>query len=237
MSNTALITGGAKRIGREIALYLSQNQYAIALHYNTSEDDARKVARRIEQNGAACALFRCDLSDFSSVSKLIPAVFKKFPDCNLLIHNASVFTRAHLLETDEELFDRHFTVNFKAPFFLSQQFAKRCRKGHIITMLDTKINKNDTPYFTYSLTKKALHEFTKMAALELGPDIRVNGICPGLILPSEYTDEKSFNRMAGKIPLKATGNPERVVSAISFLLDNPFITGECIFVDGGEHLV
>ena len=237
MSRAALITGGAQRIGKEIAFFLFKKQFKIALHYNTSKEAAEEIAQYINTNGGECFLFPCDLNDIASTARLIPEVINTFQNCELLINNASIFKRAYLRETDEATFDQQFNVNFKAPLFLSQQFAEQCGTGHIINVLDTKVSRHHTPYFVYSLTKKALFEFTKMAAVELGPEIRVNGICPGLILPSVDSGEEGFKKMAKKIPLKATGNPNYITSAIEFLLENPFITGECIFVDGGENLL
>ena len=104
-------------------------------------------------------------------------------------------------------------------------------------LLDTRITQDSYHYFAYSLTKKALEAFTRMAARELGPRIRVNGVAPGLILPSADTEKEAFARMGERIPLKSTGKPEDVASAVLFLLENPFITGECVFVDGGEKLL
>ncbi len=233
----AIVTGGAKRIGKEIVFYLARQGYDIALHYHQSKTDANSVAKEIEKLGVACALFSYDLSDPATPKDLILEVFETFPDSSLLVNNASIFNRAYFLETDETFFDDHFTVNVKTPFFLSQHFAKQCKAGHIINLLDTKISKNHTPYFAYSLTKKVLFEFTKMAAKELAPSIRVNGICPGLILPSLESGKEGFDKMAQSIPAKRVGNPECITTALDYLLKNHFVTGECLFVDGGEHLL
>lgn len=140
------------------------------------------------------------------------------------------------METDPDLFDRHMQINFKTPFFLSQDFARICKKGLIINMLDTKIHKTLIEYFVYTLSKKVLFEFTQMAAKELGPDIRVNGIAPGLILPAAGMSEKEFEEMGERIPLKQTGSPQDIVQAVGFFMENDFISGEVISVDGGEHL-
>jgi len=237
MSRSALITGGAQRIGKEIALFLFKKHYKIALHYNTSKEAAEDIAQYINTNGGECFLFQGDLCNTASYAQLISEVFNTFQNCSLLINNASLFERAHFNETDEESFNRQFTVNFKAPFFLSRHFADHCTEGHIINLLDTKVSRNHTPYFVYSLTKKALLEFTRMAAVELGPKIRVNGICPGLILPPVSLKEESFKKMGEKIPLKSIGNPQYITSAVEYLLENPYVTGECLFVDGGENLI
>ncbi len=233
---TALITGGAKRIGRAVALKLAEHGFNIAIHYQSSQTEAESLRSKILDIGVGCDIFQCDFSDMDSVSTLIGRVFDVFPDCNLLINNASLFERAHLMETTPDFFERLMTVNLKTPVFLSKSFAERCQSGQIINLLDTKIEKELTPYFVYALTKKGLRDFTRMAAKELAPNIRVNGVAPGLILPSAENDPESFERMGGKIPLKRTGNPDDIVRAVMFLVENEFITGECIHVDGGEHI-
>ena len=234
---TAIVTGGAKRIGRAIALALAGMEYDIALHYNFSKNNAEKVVQQIERTGRKCQLFPCDFNNMNQVAQFVPQVFEIFPNCNLLINIASIFERARLMNTDEDLFDRQFNINFKTPFFLCRDFARFCNKGHIINILDTKISKVLIEYFAYTLTKKALFELTKMAAKELAPCIRVNGVCPGLILPPPGKAEEYLNKMSKHVPLQRKGDVDSIVSAISFLIKNKFITGEWIFVDGGEHLL
>jgi pteridine reductase len=237
MQGSVLITGGSKRIGKSVAISLAEKGYSIALHYHSSKSEAEEGASEIRKHGVQCRLYPADLSIMENINALIPNVLQDFPDLLLLINNASVFHRAYLMDTDSTLFDRTFTINFKAPFFLSRDFAYYCDHGQIINMLDTKISTSLTSYFAYTLSKKALFEFTKMAAKELGPNIRVNGICPGLILPSREFSRREFEKMGTKIPLKRTGNPSDILSAVHFLMDNTYITGETIFIDGGEHLI
>jgi len=236
VNRTAIVTGGAKRLGSAIAIALAEKGYDIALHYHSSQPSAVDVQQHIESLGKKCQLFTCNFNDMKQVAQLIPQIAAVFPDCEVLINSASIFERVRLMETDEDIFDRHFTINFKTPFFLSRDFARYFKKGHIINILDTKISKPLIEYFTYTLSKKTLFEFTKMAAKELAPAIRVNGICPGLILPPPGEDEVYLDEKSRNIPLKRKGSIENVTSAIYFLLENPFITGEWIFVDGGEHL-
>lgn len=237
MDQVALITGGAKRIGKAIALALAERGIHIALHYQHSQDASEKTANAIREMGVQCERFQCDLSDLGAVEALIPAVRKKFGCCHLLINNASIFQRAPLLDTPIELMERIIRINLEAPLLLSRSLAAGDREGQIINLLDTKITADHSPYFIYLLTKKALSEATRMAAVELGPKIRVNGIAPGLILPSADSGPEAFERMGQKIPLQSTGDPSVIVRAVLFLLDNPFVTGECLFVDGGEHLI
>jgi pteridine reductase len=234
---SALITGGTRRIGKAIALSLAEKGYHIALHCHASNKEAETTAKEIKEHGVRCRVFPADLDQNDDMLSLIPNVLQDFPDLNLLINNASIFIRRHLIDTDIELFDRTWNINVKAPIFLSRDFADYRGEGHIINMLDTKISKQLISYFVYSLSKKTLAEFTKMAAKELGPKIRVNGICPGLILPSKDTSKEAFEKMGAKIPLQSTGDSSRIVSAVHFLIENTYITGETLFIDGGEHLM
>jgi len=240
LSKAALITGGAKRIGRQIALYLANQGFDIAVHYNRSVKDAEQVAEEIRSMGRECSIFQADLTGREQVVKLADDVFEKFSEISLLINNASLFERAGFLQTDEALFEKLFSANFRAPFLLMQKFGRHANDKNIrlqiINILDAKISRNHTPYFWYSLTKKSLADLTLMAAKALGPNVRVNGISPGLILPSKDSGEEGFLRMKENIPLKMTGNPDYITHAIGFLLDNPFVTGEILFIDGGEHL-
>lgn len=237
MSGAVLITGGARRIGREIALALAARGREIALHYNRSRDDAETAAEEIRRAGATCRLFQADLADMKQVLTLIERVADACPALDTLINNASIFEPATLLATDEAFYDRHFAVNLKAPFFLTRDFAHRIRRGHVINLLDTKVTRAFTTYFAYALTKKALFEFNRMAAKELAPRIRVNGVAPGLILPPAGCGDDYLEEQSRRLPLRAHGGPADIASAVLFLLDAPFITGECILVDGGEHLL
>lgn len=234
---TALITGGGKRIGRAIALRLADLGFNIALHYNSSREDAERVAAEVQHAGVRCQLFRCDFADVDAVFQLMESVADACPDLSILVNNASIFERGPLLETDSTLFDRHFHINFRAPFFLTRDLARRCERGHVINLVDTKINRNADVYFAYTLTKKALYEFTKMAAVQLGPHFRVNAVGPGLVLPPPGEDESYLAKQASSIPLRRHGDATSVCDAIAYLVENTFITGQVIYVDGGQHLL
>jgi pteridine reductase len=236
LKGTAIVTGGAVRIGRAISLALAREGYDIILHYNSSAEEAKEVEQAIIKCERRCHLIQCDFNNMKQVSYFIPRAFEFYPDCNVLINGASIFERARLKDTNNKLLDRHFNINFKTPFILSRDFAKYAKNGHIINILDTKISRTLIEYFAYYLTKKALFEFTQMAAKELAPAIRVNGVCPGLILPPAGEDDEYLQKLAENIPMKRKGNVDSVTSAILFLLENQYITGECIYVDGGEHL-
>ena len=233
---SALITGGAKRIGKAIALDLAQNGYDIALHYNTSYKEAKKVLKQVEKLGRKCVLFKCDLNKTSDVLKLIKKVKEIFPSLNLLINNASIFKEGKILENELPFFDHHFNINLKAPIFLSRDFARVSKTGYIINILDTNITRKRTKNFAYNLSKKMLYEFTMLAASEFAPNIRVNAIAPGPILPPQGKGMKYLLENAKKVPLKRKGELTNIVQTVNFLLENDYITGQCIFVDGGDHL-
>jgi len=233
----ALVTGGAKRIGRSICFSLASKGYKIALHYHRSSAEAKKVAKIINQKGGSCQLFSCDLFDQGQTSMLIPNVLKKFPKLDLLVNNASVFEPSTIKNLDLKMLNRHFAVNFNAAYILTAQFAQKCKKGNIINILDTHIVNNKTRHASYLLSKKALCELTKLSAVELAPHIRVNAISPGLIFPPAKAGSGYLDRLAKKIPLRKKGHVNQINQSIEFLLNNPYITGQIVFNDGGEHLI
>lgn len=236
MAKAALVTGGAKRIGRSIALALAEESYDIALHYGTSAAEAEKTAGEIRQLGVECATFRCDLADEQEVLCLLPRVVEKMPGLEILVNNASIFEKGKIVDTEPDFYRQHVAINFTAPYFLSRDFARICKKGQIINLLDTRVTSSDFNYAIYTITKKALAELTKISAREFAPDIRVNAIAPGIILPPPGGDRHSFEKMALKIPLKKTGGLDYVVQSVKFILKNDFLTGQLIYLDGGENL-
>lgn len=230
------MTGGAVRIGRAIALELARLGFDIALHCATSRQAAGTTAAEISALGRRCAVYACDLSDLDAVIALSEQVGQAHSDWSLLVNNASIFEPGRLRETHPDLYDRLFAINLRAPFFLSRDFARHRGRGQIINILDTKVARLPVNHFAYTLTKKALAEMTRMAARELAPHIRVNAVCPGLVLPPPGEDETYLRRMAPHVPLQRRGFPEEIAAAVRFLVENEFITGEILFVDGGEHL-
>ncbi len=236
MKKAAFVTGAAERLGKAMALALAGMGYDIALHYNSSEKHAKKTAEEIKSLGRKCGIFKADLSDIKGIKPLTARVFRTFPNCSLLINNASIFENRDFMEVTEESFDREFALNFKAPFFLSQEFSRRKSAEIIVNMLDTRVSRIEPGHFVYNLSKKALRDFTLMAARALGPKIRVHGICPGPILPPPGKDSKYLRRISGNTSLGKPGHPDYVISALKYILDNSYVTGECLYVDGGQHL-
>jgi len=235
--HAALITGSAKRLGKSIALHLASLGYDIALHYDQSAKEARQLRSVIMKNNVRCECFSCDLSNENKTARLIPNVLKTFPRLNVLINNASIFQKSDLKQADVSSFDRHFSIHVKAPFILSGAFADKCKKGLIINILDTNVVKNKTSYATYLLSKKSLHDLTLLSALAFAPKIRVNGIAPGVILPSKDTSANNLNPLIKTIPLKQKGRAFHITQAVQFLIENGYLTGQIIFADGGQSLV
>lgn len=236
MGKAALVTGGGKRLGRAICLALAERGYDIGVHYNSSQTEAEDTAEAVEDLGVNSETFKHDLSNSSSSGKFIKGVAKVFPNLCLLVNSASLFENVKFKDVTEEQFDRDFNINFKSPFFLSRYFSEEPSAEHIVNLLDMRVSQIETEHFVYNLTKKTLRDFTLMAAKALGPKIRVNGICPGPILPPPGMDERYLEKVSMDTPLKAPGKPEYIITALNYLLDNPYVTGECLFVDGGQHL-
>jgi len=237
MQNTALITGAAKRLGKAIAVGLARRGWDVALHYGQSADDAAATAAEIRQLGSRCEPLRADLDDPADVRTLVARAREVLGPLTLLVNNAAIFERAEFLQTDEDLFDRHFDINFRAPFFLSRDFARQCDgDGHIINLIDAAHTHAGQTYFAYTLSKKLLAEFTPLAARALGPRIRVNAICPGPMLPPPGGRPDDLHHVAAKTPLQRTGAAADIVAAAEFLIDNPYVTGQLLYVDGGQHI-
>jgi pteridine reductase len=231
------ITGAARRVGAATALYCAKRGYDIALHYQRSESEAKALQEQIKSLGSECRIFSHDLADIKGLPGLATKVKQAFPRCTALVNNASVFERAGLMETDEALFDRQMDINFKAPFFLTQAFVKTFGEGSVVNILDTDVTGTGTSHFAYLLSKKALLEFTRMAARELGPKIRVGGVCPGSMLPSAENPDGYEDKVAKLIPLKENPSLDELAEAVLWLTQQRHVTGQVIFVDGGKHVL
>ena len=237
IKGSALVTGAGKRIGRQVALHLAKAGYHIALHYHHSKPEAMSTAQAIYKTGVRCELFCCDLEDEVQALKLVPQVFKAFPNLNVLINSASIFIPNQLGAVDLTLFKTHWNINFKAPYILTCEFARLAQKGLAINFVDANVVKYKTRYADYLMTKKALLEFTKMAAVQWGPRIRVNGISPGMILAPVNNQPDDRLKRARQIPLQRTGSPAHILRSVQFLLENDYLTGQIIVNDGGESLI
>jgi NAD(P)-dependent dehydrogenase (short-subunit alcohol dehydrogenase family) len=234
--DAVLVTGAAKRVGRALALHLAHQGHDIALHYHTSAAEAEILKREVEGLNVACELFACDLSDLESLPKLISSVLERFAGCRTLINNASRFEPGNFLTGSLQEYGQMMRINFESPMFLAQAFARQVAGGHVINLLDTKIADQKHSHFFYLLAKKCLRDFTLMAATELGVRCRINAVCPGYLLPSEGWTEDYVQRLNARLPLGKHAEVEDVCHAVAFLMESRAITGQLIYVDGGEHL-
>ena len=239
MKKYALVTGGADRIGRAVAIHLAKQGYHLLLHYNSSSEKAQKVKEEIEslETGVSAQLLQIDFLADNDFDQILEDLKTQNITLEVLVNCASDFIPSDFKKVGSELLDKELTINFKNPYLLTKAFARIYDKGNIINFIDTKVTKNHTVHLDYILSKKLLQDFTKISAVELAPNFRVNGIAPGLILPPEGKDESYLLNLAKNIPLKTIGNLEEILKAVQFILDSPFFTGQTLFIDGGEHLV
>jgi NAD(P)-dependent dehydrogenase (short-subunit alcohol dehydrogenase family) len=233
-----LVTGAGQRIGNGIATHLAEKGWDVAIHYNRSEKDAAELAQILIRKfpDGRFETFRADLTDTRETEMLIGRVAAVMGKPEILVNNASVFEPASIRNSTPQFFDRQIAVNFRAPFILIREFARLCEKGLIINMVDTRITGNQPGYAAYTLSKKALWELTKMAALELAPGFRVNAIAPGLALPPAGEDERYLLRLSVRIPMKKPGGLIPILKSVDFILENEYLTGQLLYCDGGENL-
>jgi len=242
-TRTYLITGAAHRIGRALALGLAKDAAAIYIHYNTSESAAKQLAQEISKAGAKAFTINADLSSVTQCENLLKRAQDLAGPIDVLINNASIFEEGLLTGITVDDLNRNMMINAYAPLLLSRSFEKlnkqrkTSRLPVIINMLDSRITDYDRQHAAYHLAKRALFTLTKMLALEFAPGVRVNGVAPGLILPPAGKDSSYLEQLKSTNPLKAIGTIEQVVEAVRFLVNNEFVTGQVIYVDGGRNLL
>jgi NAD(P)-dependent dehydrogenase (short-subunit alcohol dehydrogenase family) len=235
----ALVTGAGKRIGRAIALGLAADGWAVAVHHGDSKGEADSIVADIAARGGKAVALKADLAREEQVAPLLGQATAALGPLGCLVNNASIFENDLALDVTRESWDRHLAVNLRAPFVLSQEFARQLpedRQGCIVNMLDERVWSLTPYFFSYTLSKSALWTVTQTLALALAPRIRVNGIGPGPALPSPRQTEAQFQRQAGLMPLMRGTTPEEIADAVKFILAAPALTGQMIALDGGQHL-
>ncbi len=239
MPRTALVTGAAQRIGRAIAEDLAANGFAVAAHYHRSAGEAEEVVRAIVARGGRAAALGADLGRENEVAALVPCAAAALGPIGVLVNNASVFERDDALSVTRASWDAHLEVNLRAPFVLTQEFARQLppdAAGAVVNMIDQRVW-NLTPYFTsYTLSKSGLWTLTRSLALALAPRVRVNAIGPGPALPSRRQSETAFRDQCVRTPLRRGTSPAEICAALRFILAAPSLTGQMIALDGGQHL-
>ena len=237
---TALVTGGAKRIGAEIVRALAKDGWRVLVHYNNSASEAEELAETLTASGATVETVRCDLSDLEATLNLIPECNKLVGPLDCLINNASLFEPDWLTSVEPDLWQRQLDVNLRAPTLLTKAFAKALPEdceGCIINMLDNKVFSPNPDYFSYSIGKFGLKGLTEMAAMSLGPRIRVCGIAPGLTTISGDQTAEDFKQQSRKNLLERSSDTGEIAKAVRFILGSRIYNGQIIVVDGGQTLL
>lgn len=240
MIRTALITGAARRIGKRMAMDLASQGWAVAIHYNSSRDEAQAVAGEIAQAGGRATIVQGDLSSPAAPQKIIKDVVEELGPLTCLINNASRFEPDEADTVTIDDWDRHLDTNLRAPVFLSQAFAAQLpdgEQGNIINIIDQRVWKLNPTFFSYTASKSALWTVTRTLAQSLAPRIRVNAIGPGPALPNVRMNDDDFAKQASLTLLQRGTSPEEISAALLFILSAPALTGQMIVLDGGQHLV
>jgi NAD(P)-dependent dehydrogenase (short-subunit alcohol dehydrogenase family) len=236
----ALITGSAKRIGRLTAIELAKRGARVAIHFRNSAQEANETLRLIQAEGGSGALFQADLSEIPAIEKMFRELDLRFGGLDILVNSASTFHTSTAEDTSAELWDEQLNSNARAPFFVAQAAAKMMMKrgsGKIINIVDVAGEVIWPGYFAYSVSKAALIAVNRGLAKAYAPAIQVNGIAPGPVLfPDHYTEAQKQSAIERTL-LKRAGHPSDIVNAVVFLIENDYITGEIIHVDGGRHIM
>lgn len=247
----ALVTGGGKRLGRAMALYLGQRGHDVAVHYNGSAEAAEAVATEIRERGQKAVALQADLLVEDAVAALIPAAAAALGGpITVLVNNASIFEYDTLRTATRTSWDRHIESNLRAPFVLTQALAQQMpepeldetgeplARGLVVNMIDQKARKLTPEHMTYTIAKMGLWAMTQTTAQELGPKgIRVNGIGPGPTLQGARQPAAHFAGQRAATILKRGSNPSDICAALGYFLDAPAVTGQMLCVDGGQHLI
>jgi NAD(P)-dependent dehydrogenase (short-subunit alcohol dehydrogenase family) len=236
---TVLVTGAAKRLGREIALDFARRGWRVGVHYHASAAEALALMDEIEGAGGSATALEADLARTDVLSPLITTCGEQLGPLTCLVNNAACFDWDSIATVDEQSWQSHFDVNLRAPIFLAQAFARQLPQGttgNVINVIDQKVLRLDPEFFSYTVAKSALWAATQMLAQALAPSIRVNAIAPGPVLPSQNQNEASFEREVGATLLKRPVSAEDVTAAMRFLLDTRSVTGQMIALDSGQHL-
>jgi len=233
---TALVTGGARRIGRAVARALARKGVNVVVHYLTSGKEAREVAASLERTGVAAWTVQADLGEPDQVRSLFEQSERVSGGINYVVNCASVFPRHTLWEVEAQDIASVTQVNAISPFLLGRMLAATGREGAIVNFLDSTIVRPDFDHIAYHLSKRTFFTLTLLMASEFAPKVRVNAVAPGPVLPPGGKDAEYLREKAAEIPLPRPGRTEDVAEGTVFLLRNDFITGQILFIDGGGHL-
>jgi len=235
----ALVTGGARRIGRALVVAAAEAGFDVAIHVRAVDDEAEAAAADVRARGRKASILTCDLRQEAATVALVGEAETELGAVTLLVNSASVFEEDAFADMNRASWDAHMETNLRAPLVLAQAFARRLPPGHgglIVNLLDQRVLRPGPDFFSYSLSKAALWDATRMLAQALGPRIRVNGIGPGPTLPSIHQDQAAFDAEARATLLQRPVTPGEIAAALRYLIDAPSVTGQMIAVDAGQHL-
>lgn len=233
---TILVTGAAKRIGREICRYFALKGWDIVVHYHTSEQDAYGLKEEIEEIGQKCLLVQANLSHENEFCSIIERGLELTGTIDLLVNNASTFSYDSIDLVSRDTWDYHLEPNLRAPFVLIQEFHRLCKKGLVVNILDQRVLNLTPHYLSYSISKYALWGATQSLSLALAPSIRVNAIGPGPTLKNDRQTDQQFEDQYKELPLERQVFPIEIAETINYLWNAPSVTGQIIAVDGGQHM-
>jgi len=235
-----LVTGAARRLGREIALDLAAHGFDVAVHYRGSRDDAETTVAQAREAGAQAASFAADLADEPACRALVPAVLAHFKRLDAVVNNASTFQYDNAERFSYAAMDLHWRANTGPAVLLAQalhaHLLARQGTGCVVNLLDQKLFNPNPDYFSYTLSKAALQAATVMLAQALAPALRVCGVAPGVTLLSGEMSGDEFAQAHRLTPLNRSSTPADIARSVRFLIESPAITGTTLVVDGGQHL-
>ena len=243
---TVLVTGSARRLGRDMAIALARAGWQVAVHYRDSRDDAMQTVAACQELSVTSAAFDANFFDEASVRGLVPRVVEHFGRLDAVVNNASLFEHDDAQSFGYASLEAHLRSNTGAPILLSQALhahiearvaaGDEAAQGAVVNILDQKLWNQNPDFLSYTLSKAALEAANTMLALALAPRVRVVGVAPGLTLTSHMLSQEKFEQLHGMSPLGRSSSPEDIAAAVIFALDNRSMTGTTMLVDGGQHL-
>jgi len=239
MLKTALITGGAQRIGKGLVQGLAADGWAVAIHYGTSKEAANSLVAEITRDGGRAVAVGCDLSRADVAETLFAQAETALGPIGLLINSASLFQEDSAETVSAESFDAHMAVNLRAPVLLARAFADRLpdsEAGNIINIIDQRVWRLTPRFLSYTAAKAGLWTVTQTLAQALAPRIRVNAIGPGPAMANERQAAKDFDEQVAAVPLGRGPDIPEFQRAVRFILESPSLTGQMLALDGGQHL-
>ncbi|MDZ4711737.1 MAG: SDR family oxidoreductase [bacterium] len=239
----AVVTGGARRLGKDICLSLARNEFDIVFSYNeSSKKILEQTISDIKAEGVEVTAIKCDVTKVEEIKKMFSTVFTKYKKLDVLVNNAAIFRQTDFLETSEKLFDKFISTNLKSVFFCCQEAAKIMMKSEgsvnrIINIASLGAVQNWTGYIPYSVSKAGVIKLTQQLGKKLAPDILVNAIAPGTVLIDKDDNANVNMEDEKKYPMKRFAKSDDITSMICYLaVNNSYITGQTFVIDGGKSL-